>query len=77
MYAVVMFIGSIVVFGVTGLVIDLIRKVKSSKTKYPYQSGEVIVLGPELFINNAYDVVCYRGENYYPIKQKTEKTRKY
>jgi hypothetical protein len=31
---------------------------------YPYPEGEFLVLGPEVFVNEEADVICWRGENY-------------
>lgn len=31
---------------------------------YPYPDGDVIVLGPEVFVSNDGDVICWKGENY-------------
>jgi hypothetical protein len=31
--------------------------------EYPYESGDVLVLGPECFTNG--DIICWRGMNYY------------
>jgi hypothetical protein len=33
---------------------------------YPYQDGDVIVLGPEIFVAEDKSVICWRGENYVP-----------
>lgn len=33
--------------------------------EYPHPSGEVVVLGPETFIDYEKNVICHKGENYY------------
>ena len=33
--------------------------------EYPYEDGDVLVLGPEVFISADLSVISYRGENYY------------
>lgn len=32
--------------------------------EYPYEDGDVIVLGPELFVYNDLRVLCYKGQEY-------------
>ena len=32
---------------------------------YPHQSGDVTVIGPEVFIDQAREVISYQGQNYY------------
>lgn len=32
---------------------------------YPYGSGDVLVLGPEVFVSEDRSVICYQGVNYY------------
>lgn len=41
------------------------RRQESCGAKYPHDSGDCIVLGPEIFTNKSSDVVCYKGQNYY------------
>jgi hypothetical protein len=33
--------------------------------EYPYKDGDVIVLGPEIFVSSDGKVISWRGENYY------------
>jgi len=33
--------------------------------RYPFESGDVLVLGPECFIDAGRRVISYQGENYY------------
>jgi hypothetical protein len=35
-------------------------------TDYPYEDGDVIVLGPETFVSKDGAVLCWKGENYTP-----------
>jgi hypothetical protein len=37
----------------------------SVQDKYPYEEGNVIVLGPEIFASNDRNVICWKGNNYY------------
>jgi hypothetical protein len=39
----------------------------SKFTEYPHDDGEVVVLGPEIFVNVEAEVICWRGENW--VKQ--------
>lgn len=32
--------------------------------RYPYKDGDVLVLGPEIFVNPDAEVICWRGENW-------------
>lgn len=32
--------------------------------KYPYEDGDVIVLGPEIFVSKDKSVISWKGENY-------------
>lgn len=32
---------------------------------YPYRSGDVLVLGPQMFVSADGSVINWRGENYY------------
>lgn len=34
--------------------------------EYPYEDGDVIVLGPECFVSKDESVLCWKGENYVP-----------
>lgn len=38
--------------------------INSGVTQYPYDDGEVVVLGPEIFVNPEAEVICWRGENW-------------
>lgn len=31
---------------------------------YPYVNGDVVVLGPEIFVSNDGKVICWKGKNY-------------
>lgn len=31
---------------------------------YPYQSGDVMVIGPDAFVSDDGEVIVWRGENY-------------
>ncbi|MFE6412596.1 hypothetical protein ACFVOR_37315 [Streptomyces sp. NPDC057837] len=33
---------------------------------FPYQDGDVTVLGPEIFASNDGKVLCWKGDNYVP-----------
>jgi hypothetical protein len=33
---------------------------------YPYEAGDITVLGPECFVARDGAVICWRGENYTP-----------
>jgi hypothetical protein len=33
---------------------------------YPHQDGDVTVLGPEIFVDQDGNVICWKGENYVP-----------
>jgi hypothetical protein len=35
-----------------------------SRTGYPYQDGEVTVLGPQIFASSDGEVICWKSENY-------------
>ena len=35
---------------------------------YPYEDGDVIVLGPDIFTDKEGSVICWRGVNYYQRK---------
>ncbi len=37
---------------------------------YPYQDGDAVVLGPEVFASQNGDVLCWRGQNY--VRQQRE-----
>jgi hypothetical protein len=39
-------------------------------TKYPHESGDCVVLGPETFTNKSADVICHKGQNYYLVEDK-------
>lgn len=41
--------------------------IASRFTKYPYDDGEVVVLGPEIFVNPEAEVISWKGENW--VKQ--------
>jgi hypothetical protein len=49
--------------------------------KYPYPDGDVVVLGPGIFVNPRKEVICWEGENYYkhdaevPARKVTDKDR--
>lgn len=32
--------------------------------KYPYDDGDITVLGPEIFVNKAKGIICWQGQNY-------------
>jgi hypothetical protein len=32
---------------------------------YPFQSGDTLVLGPEIFVAIDGDVICWKGKNFY------------
>lgn len=32
---------------------------------YPINSGDVTILGPEVFVTDNGDLICYRGRNFY------------
>jgi hypothetical protein len=32
---------------------------------YPYEDGDVTVIGPEAFVSANRDVISYQGDNYY------------
>ncbi len=34
--------------------------------RYPYNEGDVTVLGPEIFASKDGKVICWKGENYAP-----------
>lgn len=36
-----------------------------SEPLYPYTSGEVVILGPELFVNLDSTTICWKGQNFY------------
>lgn len=49
------------------------------RPEYPYEEGNVVVIGPECFIGNTEDnktVINYRGQNYVPQKVKKNKSNK-
>lgn len=52
-----------------GWIID-VRKIArgeiSPSPEYPYQDGDFIVLGPEVFVSADGGVICWRGRNYVP-----------
>lgn len=37
-----------------------------SRSKYPYEEGDTIVLGPEIFVSADGSVICWKGTNYVP-----------
>jgi hypothetical protein len=41
----------------------------SPSQEFPYQDGDVTVLGPETFASNDGAVLSWRGENYVPQKR--------
>ncbi|MGH8964391.1 MAG: hypothetical protein ACRDXB_03545, partial [Actinomycetes bacterium] len=38
----------------------------ASPHPYPYQDGDVVVLGPEIFVSMDGEVICWKGRNYTP-----------
>lgn len=32
--------------------------------EYPYEEGDFIILGPEVFTDKNQEVICWRGDNY-------------
>jgi hypothetical protein len=36
------------------------------KAEYPYESGDVIVLGPDIFVSKDGKVISWKGENFVP-----------
>jgi hypothetical protein len=51
------------IFGVSGRLIEM-----NTGEAYPYESGDVIVLGPEIFVAKDGSVINWNGKNYVPQK---------
>lgn len=39
-------------------------RVKVTVDKYPFEDGDVLVLGPEIFVSADRKMICWRGEHY-------------
>lgn len=48
------------------VVVQLGSSPKRRIMEYPYKDGDVIVLGPEIFVSKDGKVICWRGVNYTP-----------
>lgn len=44
-----------------------------SQKEYPYEEGDTIVLGPEIFASKDRSVISWQGENYYLLREAVEK----
>lgn len=44
---------------------EAFRRLKADRKTYPYNDGDVVVLGPGIFVNPIANVICWEGENYY------------
>jgi hypothetical protein len=48
--------------------VSKLRNGRLSQKQYPYESGDVTVIGPEAFIDHGRGVISYRGENFYAAR---------
>ena len=37
----------------------------AAASRFPYKSGDHIIIGPECFADAEVTVICYKGENFY------------
>ncbi|WP_327592485.1 hypothetical protein [Streptomyces chartreusis] len=44
----------------------MINEQRAAMAKYPYEDGDVTVLGPEIFLDADGKVISWKGENYVP-----------
>jgi hypothetical protein len=49
-----------------GCYLRSLREQGATPKSYPYNDGDTIVLGPEIFVSADGAVICWRGENYVP-----------
>jgi cytochrome oxidase Cu insertion factor (SCO1/SenC/PrrC family) len=51
---------------------DVAQAKHKAARSYPRQDGEVTVLGPEIFTDQAGDVICWKGVNY--VRQESKES---